>query len=621
MLLSKLLPIFLYTFPLFCFAQQDCGENAGSDTKLFVFIGQKVEVINTPSEKDEIINDAKFVATYKIIEKICGDFPGDTITFEVISTFIDSTFKGQNTTLFFLLKNVEENDGYQLWGDAYYDVYKTKDGRWASPLKTNDHPWSPSISLLPAIKRKLLLMSLPGKTFPAEIPFEQEVWYDISGMTREEIHLTYPDKYYKIEGQKAIAVYGNDVPQLFNIQKGGMMFKYWGIYGKQDSDNPVVEAAVLDTYYDSAETTIIEEKPNTDSILAGIKQSLTADPFNDDLISELSRHCRKEDDFEPYGEYFNTLVVKYPDSITAYLKKAKYFHRRPNLEDSTKISVLSDALKIDNNNYEVNYQLGICYYDLFLEYPNSHYATQARKWFTRAAEIDTIERAFLKYPIIQLSNYLNDMSLAQQYKSYQYKVKTNETGVPFGNRYNWYFPFESFLELEKSWETDYKTNFIRELKNTAFTQNWFSSELLAFNEPLLSSMNHDVYRFEWLRSFHVPVAIRLERTGKHIMLYWKMPKYNQDLDIYESYKDGQKKISLKKWDTFEKKLALIDYWNMVTIDHKSTATDGAAWILEASVDGKYKVVERSGYIYPHYTDALMYLLKKSNLNLRKMEIY
>ena len=53
--------------------------------------------------------------------------------------------------------------------------------------------------------------------------------------------------------------------------------------------------------------------------------------------------------------------------------------------------------------------------------------------------------------------------------------------------------------------------------------------------------------------------------------------------------------------------------------HKST--DGAMWVLEGAVEGKYQVTLRPGDIYPKYTNCLMHLVNLTDLNIPKNRIY
>ena len=53
-----------------------------------------------------------------------------------------------------------------------------------------------------------------------------------------------------------------------------------------------------------------------------------------------------------------------------------------------------------------------------------------------------------------------------------------------------------------------------------FMNCWYSEMLQALNEPILLGLDGDaeIYRFTWLRTFHNPIVIRIERKGGSIEL-------------------------------------------------------------------------------------------------------
>ena len=66
---------------------------------MLVFIGQKLEVNPLYDEKD--IMDGKFLAKYRILENICGDYSRDTISFIAYDHYGMPAFsKFENVMLF-----------------------------------------------------------------------------------------------------------------------------------------------------------------------------------------------------------------------------------------------------------------------------------------------------------------------------------------------------------------------------------------------------------------------------------------------------------------------------------------------------------------------------------------
>ena len=127
----------------------------------------------------------------------------------------------------------------------------------------------------------------------------------------------------------------------------------------------------------------------------------------------------------------------------------------------------------------------------------------------------------------------------------------------------------------------------------SFTNSWYSEQLTAMKEPVIftDKTKNEVYRFTWLRTFHHPVAIRIEKHNDSYVLYWKM------CDGAGGYKPGklivdrQKTVTRVTWEEFTSKLRTIGFWQMST-SVKVLGNDGAEWILEGKLVNDYHVVTR-----------------------------
>jgi hypothetical protein len=189
----------------------------------------------------------------------------------------------------------------------------------------------------------------------------------------------------------------------------------------------------------------------------------------------------------------------------------------------------------------------------------------------------------------------------------------------------------------------------------SFVQNWYSSALYSFREPLLSKdfVGHNIYRFLWLRSFHRPVVFTFHKKDGQVWLNTKMldrqpsfrderiggvPKERQE----EYFKDGyvvdknepdllvriadrkanivyNNNIALsdKEWNEFEELLAKANFWKLPTnIDDGST--DGASWVIEAHLKNKYHVVDYHSPYNNEFEKAGLFIIKLSGL---KEEVY
>jgi hypothetical protein len=197
--------------------------------------------------------------------------------------------------------------------------------------------------------------------------------------------------------------------------------------------------------------------------------------------------------------------------------------------------------------------------------------------------------------------------------------------------------------------------FSDEPSSDSFVQNWYSSALYSFREPVLSKSfaGHNIYRFLWLRSFHRPVVFTLHQSKDQVWLNTKLldrqPRFYDDRisgmpkeereeyikkgffvdkkesDVLVRIADRKAKIvynkniylSDKEWNQFEQLLAKANFWKQPTnIDDGST--DGAQWVIEAHLKNRYHLVDYHSPYNNEYQKAGFFLIKLSGL---KEEIY
>lgn len=197
-----------------------------------------------------------------------------------------------------------------------------------------------------------------------------------------------------------------------------------------------------------------------------------------------------------------------------------------------------------------------------------------------------------------------------------------------------YFPANSFHEQQSA---------------DSFVQNWFSSALYSFKEPVLSRgfVGYNIYRFLWLRSFDRPVVISLYKNQEKIFLNTKIldrePQFDESRiggisneDRAEYIKEGyvvdkvdsnvfvkiadrkadivyNKSIFLNKreWEHFEQLLVKANFWNLPSTINDGSS-DGANWVFEAHFKNKYHIVD---YHSPggDFKELGLFLIKLSGL--------
>ena len=184
---------------------------------LLVFVGEMIDVKYVPRSpidttirgKDTFYSvrmDSKFAAKYKVLQWVYGKYQADTIEFTVFDHYGEPSFSKYKTALLFVSIHNKKlyHEKYQ-----YFDVYKTTDGRWASP----GNPYKLDGNHQKDIQAQTMI-------------FIDNLSFDITNNPRER-ELKAP--YYKIEGQKAIPIMGTYVEDLFRVKQEGVL-KARGIF-------------------------------------------------------------------------------------------------------------------------------------------------------------------------------------------------------------------------------------------------------------------------------------------------------------------------------------------------------------------------------------------------------
>lgn len=174
---------------------------------------------------------------------------------------------------------------------------------------------------------------------------------------------------------------------------------------------------------------------------------------------------------------------------------------------------------------------------------------------------------------------------------------------------NGYFPKKTFTD---GWEN-----------SDAFTNEWYGKHLKAMGEKSLikvSDQNPEIYRFLWLRTFHHPIFVRVERTSAH-----SFDLISRELDGAGGYEPGENYRTIRRsldeneWCEFIKILAKANYWKLPTNQPDEMGNDGAQWILEGVKDGRYHIVDRWTPQSGEFREACIYLLRLSHIDVDRLK--
>ena len=352
---------------------------------------------------------------------------------------------------------------------------------------------------------------------------------------------------------------------------------------------------------------------------------LEIDSLNANAIYYLVEVYGRNDKKDSISWLFDKLIKEHPKSPEPYILRAQERNAHfAGLKYTQQINFLKEAYKLDSVNSETIYTLGKLYYELFIQEFNEtkkkanidYYSTNSIQYFSTLCNQNESYKEALKFPLLQLANYLEDAKRIELYNNYKEQYS--------------YFPISSFVDLPNDWQTNYSVNVMEFVSKTEFKVsgvesaifhiNWYSKHLHALEEPALNdSLSAKVFRFTWLRTFDNPIVIGLENKNDSITLYWKVCDGAGGYEPGKIIKDKCIRLTLKEWTDFVTNINSIDYWNLPSIESRILGTDGAQWILEGKELGKYHVVDRwSG---GEIENVCRQLIKLSDLKINEDDIY
>lgn len=191
-----------------CVPYVSCEQKEPSN--FYIFVGEKISM---NFEEDPYycnvvtLDGGATKSVYKIKEQIYGHYPKDTIEFKASDHYGRVMFGYYDTVLLFVGEycNKLYQEKYQ-----FFDLYKTKDGRWASPGSPYKFDEYQEI-----------------KTVDAQfVDFDPLVEIDINPPKDEQ----YPERfqkyeapYYKLIGDKAVPLMGTYIKDLIRVKMGGAL--------------------------------------------------------------------------------------------------------------------------------------------------------------------------------------------------------------------------------------------------------------------------------------------------------------------------------------------------------------------------------------------------------------
>ena len=130
-----------------------------------------------------------------------------------------------------------------------------------------------------------------------------------------------------------------------------------------------------------------------------------------------------------------------------------------------------------------------------------------------------------------------------------------------------------------------------------FVSDWYTKQLQALEEPspweLSKTPGTQAYRFLWLRTFHHPVAIRLEINADGTSrLTTKMASGAGGYGPGKLVQNDVRTLTKERTDWFLQVIEANSFWKLPSRDETRMGCDGAQWIVEGIKDGSYHIVDR-----------------------------
>jgi len=163
-------------------------------------------------------------------------------------------------------------------------------------------------------------------------------------------------------------------------------------------------------------------------------------------------------------------------------------------------------------------------------------------------------------------------------------------------------------------------------------EHWYPKYLETMKEPsLYEQRTNDTleqYRFLWLRTFHKPIVVRVQKDKAGISLRLVRLTGAGGYDPGKIEHDESFTLTAAQWNDFLKLLRKASFWETPTVENYPGGFDGSQWILEGQAAGKYHVVDRwtpsadaNQRHLDNFVGCCRYLLKLSKQEIPKKEDY
>lgn len=141
-----------------------------------------------------------------------------------------------------------------------------------------------------------------------------------------------------------------------------------------------------------------------------------------------------------------------------------------------------------------------------------------------------------------------------------------------------------------------KQAFSDDVWSDQFMSSWYAHELGILEEPSLLQKANDVscesYRFLWLRTFHHPIAIRLDLAADSTgILTTKIASGSAGFPR-KGARLIESPLLQQQTQAFLQRIEKTNFWELPSYVEDARGEDGSEWIIEGVRKGRYHVVSR-----------------------------
>lgn len=231
--------------PLF---KKDYSNESERNNNLLVFVGEQLESVVA---KDSVnLTYPEYKVKFKILQTLYGEYQFDTIAFiSHVYNFPSGFIKSKNSLIF--LKKVDEK---YFEASSPYDVYKAKNGKWASVFNCLD-----AETIINYHPEKIEFED--SLSFPA-------IYKDYFG---DDDDFPCSEPYYKLEDERKIPLYGFYVDTIFTRVKDSYFTKQ-GLFGNytQSNELEISETEMAEVKKDELDVDELQFAKSSQALLGSI---------------------------------------------------------------------------------------------------------------------------------------------------------------------------------------------------------------------------------------------------------------------------------------------------------------------------------------------------------------